>query len=339
VTLADKRKEIRNLTLETIKNKKDSASRHFHSSYKKMKTEMLFEETTLIHASGWRVTELFDLRQGVTWGGEGCAPIFVVNKSVASQLEEELTPRTIGGRDIQRGKIVWGDENLVFPYLLQQQKWVPAFQIPSLGEVDSLDFDISIGESEKGQSPEFKLKVRTGRKIIPFPKVAEYLFKYYDILSRRVFKEKPLSAYKKMWYEYIWQRDPSLCSKSKIVCRRLTPEARFALDDVGYLPRDSVISLLPKGQFNTLKATIGRVVNKTISNKNTLEYVLAFLNSKAVDDLLVSQRAKKQGGYPMVGEKILKRFIIPKPEPKHASRVEAIISGKFEEEDIDCFYR
>jgi hypothetical protein len=339
VTLADKRKEIRHLTLETIKNKKDSTSDHFLSTYKTMKTETLFEETTVIHASGWKVTELFDLRQGVTWGGDECAPIFVVNKSIASQLEEELTPRTIGGRNIQRGSIVWGDENLVFPYLPQQKKWIPAFQTPNLGEVDSLDFDINIDESEKGQSPEFKLKVRTGQKIIPFPKVAEYLFKYYDVLSRRVFKEKPLSAYRKMWYEYIWQRDPSLTSKNKIVCRRLTPEARFAIDDVGYLPRDSVISLLPKGQFNILKATLGKVVNKSVSNKDTLEYCLAFLNSKAVDDLLASQRAKKQGGYPMVGERILKRFIIPKPKPKHVNRVEAIISGEFEAEDIDSFYR
>ena len=339
MTLAEKRKEIRYLTLETIKNRKDSASGHFLSTYKTMKTETLFEETTVIHASGWKVTELFDLRQGVTWGGEECAPIFVVNKSIASQLEEELTPRTIGGRDIQRGTIVWGDENLVFPYLSQKKKWIPAFQIPSVGEGDSLDFDINIDESEKAQSAEFKLKVRTGRKIIPFPRVAEYLFKYYDILSRRVFKEKPLSAYRKMWYEYIWQRDPSLTSKNKIVCRRLTPEARFAIDGVGYLPRDSVISLLPKGQFNTLKAILGKVVDKSISNKDTLEYALAFLNSKAVDNLLASQRAKKQGGYPMVGERILKRFIIPKPEPKNASRVEAIIYGKFEAEDIDRFYR
>jgi hypothetical protein len=339
VTLAEKRKEIRCLTLDAIKNKKDSSLGKFLASYRTMKTEMLFEEATIVHVDGWKVTELFDLRQGVTWGGEECAPIFVVNKSVASGLEEELTPRTLGGRNIQRGKIVWGEENLVFPYLSNQQKWIPAFQNPSLGGVDSLDFEVNIDESEKGQSPENKLKVRTGRKIVPFPKVAEYLFNYYDVLGKRIFKEKPLSAYKKMWYEYIWQRDPSLCSNNKIVCPRLTPEARFALDDFGYLPRDSVISFLPNRQFSTMKSTIEKIVNKTISNRNALEYVLAFLNSKAFDDLLSSQRAKKQGGYPMVGEKMLKRFIIPKPEPKNANGIEAILDGKFEEKDIDRFYR
>jgi len=337
MTLAEKRKEIKQLTLEAIKNKKDVLSDHFKATYRTMKTETLFEETTAINVSGWKVTELFDLRQGVTWGGEGCKSIFVVNKSVACGLEKELLHRTIGGRNIHPRKIVWTEDYLVFPYIARQRKWIPAFQSPSLG-VDSLDFDVNLDESEKGQGPDYKLKVRTARKYVLFPNVAEYLFKYFEILRNRIFKERPLSDYRKMWYEYIWQRDPSISSKNKIVCPRLTPEARFAVDDYGYIPRDSVMSLLPKGQFPTLKDAISKVMKKSVSEENALNYVLAFLNSQAFNDLLASQRAKKRGGYPMVGEKMMKRFIIPRPEPKHADQVESILSGHFEQKDINSFY-
>jgi hypothetical protein len=338
VTLAERRKEIKQLTMETIKNKKGTLSNHFKTIYETMKTETLFEETATTAVRGWKVTELFDPRQGVTWGGEGCESVFVTNKTEASELEHELIRKTIGGRNVRPGHITWTEDYLVFPYLAHQRKWIPAFRNPSLG-VDSLDFDVNLDESEKGQGPDYKLKIRMARKHVPFPKVAEYLFKHYEILSKRIFKERPLSDFKKMWYEYIWQRDPSISLKNKIVCPRLTPKARFAIDDYGYIPRDSVMSLLPRGQFKALKEALDKVVKKSVTEKDTLNYVLAFLNSKAFDDLIASQRAKKQGGYPMVGEKVLRRFVIPKPEPRHAEKVELILNGRFEQKDVDTFYK
>jgi hypothetical protein len=302
-----------------------------------MKTETLFEETTLIRANGWNVTELFEPRQGVTWGGEGCESVFVVDESVASTMEKELTPRTIGGRNVQPGQIMWNGEHLVFPYLAQKQKWIPAFHNPKLG-IDSLDFEVNIDELEKGQTHEYKLKARTARNYVAFPNVAEHLFRHYDVLSKRIFKERPLADYRKMWYEYIWQRDPSIAKIPKIVCPRLTAEARFAVDNYGYIPRDSVMCLMPKSQFRSLMETLGKIVKEAVSRETCLDYVLAFLNSQAFNDLLAAQRAKKRGGYPMVGERMLKRFIIPRPEPKHSSRVEKILNGSYEQRDIDIFY-
>ena len=339
MSLGDKRKEIKRLALEVIKNEKNSASRHFKATYKVMETEALFEETVLMRASGWKVTELFTPRQGVTWGGEGCASIFVVKESVASRLEPELIHRTIGGRNIHSGKIVWTGGYLVFPYIARQRKWISAFQTPNLGGVDSLDFNENVDKSEKGQKPEWKLKTRMAKNYIPFPKTAEYLFRSYKVLSERIFKDKRLSDFKKMWYEYIWQRDPSIASKNKIVCPRLTRKARFAIDNHGYLPRDSVISLLPKGQFYELKDAISKVVRKPISDERALNYVSAFLNSQVFNDLLASKRAKKRGGYPMVGEKMLGRFIIPRPQPAQVRQVKSILSGRFEQKDIGVFYQ
>ena len=339
MSLAEKRKEIKRLTLEVIGNEKGSASRHFKAKYEIMEPEALFEETVIMRASGWKVTELFGPRQGVTWGGEGCESIFVVDESVASKLEPELVHRTIGGRDIRTGKIVWTGDHLVFPYIARQQRWISVFQTPNLGGVDSLDFNENLDQSEKGQKSEWKLKNRIARKYIPFPKTAEYLFRSYDVLSTRIFKGKPLSDYKKMWYEYIWQRDASITSKNKIVCPRLTRKARFAIDNYGYLPRDSVISLLPKGRFYELKDAISKVGREPISDERALNYVSAFLNSQVFNDLLASKRAKKRGGYPMVGEKMLGRFIIPRPQPAQVRQVKSILSGRFEQKDIDVFYQ
>jgi len=339
MSLAEKRREIKRLTLKVIRDEKDSVSRHFKAAYEIMEPEALFEETILMRASGWKVTELFVPRQGVTWGGEGCASFFVVDESVATELEPELIHKTIGGKDIQTGKIVWTGDCLVFPYIARQQRWITAFRNPNLGGVDSLDFDENVDQSEKGQKPEWKLKNRIARKYVPFPKTAEYLFRSYDVLSKRIFKDKPLSDYKKMWYEYIWQRDPSIASKNKIVCPRLTRTARFAIDNYGYLPRDSTISLLPKGQFYELKDIISKVVRKPISDERALTYVSAFLNSQVFNELLTSKRAKKRGGYPMVGEKMLRRFIIPRPQPEQVRQVKSILSGRFEQKDVDVFYK
>jgi hypothetical protein len=335
--MTEKRKEIRRVILETLRNKDNLLSENFRTTYKVMKTEALFEETTLIHANGWNVTELFELREGVTWGGEGCESVFVVDESVASTMEKELTPRTIGGRNVRPGRITWNGEHLVFPYVALKQKWVPAFHNPQLG-IDSLDFEVSIDELEKGKTHEYKLKARTAQKYVAFPNVAEYLFGYYDILSKRVFKERPLADYRKMWYEYIWQRDPSILKIPKIVCPRLTPEARFAVDKYGYIPRDSVRCLIPKNQLESLIKTLSKIANRPVSMEICLNYVLAFLNSQAFNDLLAAQRAKKRGGYPIVGEKMLKRFIIPRPEPKYHNEIGRILNGSYEQRDIDGFY-
>jgi hypothetical protein len=339
VNLEEKRREIKRLTLEAIGNKKTFSSEYFKATFETMKPESLFEETVLMRANGWKVTELFNPRQGVTWGGEGCKSIFVVDESVASELEPELIHRTIGGKDVLPKRIVWMGDYLVFPYVGRSQRWIAAFQNPNRGGVDSLDFNENVDSSEKGQKMEWKLKNRTGRNYVPFPKTAEYLFNYYKILSERIFKGKPLSGFRKMWYEYIWQRDPSIAVKNKIVTPRLTQKAQFAVDKYGYLPRDSIISLLPRGRFSELKDAISKVVKKSTSDEMALNYVCAFLNSTFFDDLLQRKRAKKRGGYPMIGEKMLGRFIIPKPQPSQSHQVKSILNSRYDQKDIEVFYQ
>lgn len=338
MSLAERRYEIKNLVLRVLKDEKDSSSSNFRASFTRMKPETLFEETVLASVGGWTITELFTPRQGVTWGGQNCESIFVIGEKAAADLESAMIYKTIGGKDIRPGKIEWTGESLVFPYIARNQRWISAFLNPNLGGVDSLDFDENLDHSEKGREAEWKLKERIARKWISFPKTAEYLFSFYDTLRNRIFKNKPLSDFNKMWYEYIWQRDPSITAKGKIVTPRLTKEARFAIDNYGYLPRDSVISLLPKGRFSELTGELSEVVGKRVSDEMALRYVLVFLNSRRFNYLLTSQRAKKRGGYPMVGEKTLGRFTIPRPQKSLLNHVESILSGTSAQKDIEAFF-
>ena len=85
MSLATRRREIKQLVSEVIKKEKTLTSENFKATYERMELKTLFEETIIACATGWRLTELFILRQGVTWGGEGCESVFVDGKPVAAE--------------------------------------------------------------------------------------------------------------------------------------------------------------------------------------------------------------------------------------------------------------
>jgi hypothetical protein len=306
---------------------------------KKVKLEELFEEKTSIDIDGWSIAELFDLTQGVTWGGEGCEEIYVVDKNTASSLESILIYRTVGGRDISANKIDWKEEYLVFPYIKAGSKWVPAFRHASLGGDDALNFSIPVSDYEKGKDAASKLNYRTAKNLVQFPNVANYLTKYYDKLEQREFEGKRLSQYNKAWYEYHRPRTPELISKPKIVCKRVMKEPAFALDEKGYLPRDSVISMIPKKKMDELRSNLEKVLHGKIITVQVLKYVLAFLNSELFQEALSQRRSKKRGGYPIVDERLLEKFSIPKIEGKDSDSAKKILERKSKDVNLRNIYR
>jgi hypothetical protein len=201
--------------------------------------------------------------QGVTWGGKGVERVFVLREDVVKKLklEHEVTLKCIGGEDVKRWRIEWKGNYLLFPYVANRSRWLRAFEVKREGIAkpislrDSLNFENSIDDVEREilqqDLPEYEkikniLEHRIALGLVKYPNAAMYLIQHYLLLRRRIFEERSLQQYNKMWYEYHRQRTPMLIQKPKIVGARLMKKAKFALDTYGFLPRDSVIAIVPK---------------------------------------------------------------------------------------------
>lgn len=336
--LNTKRQAIRKVVILAIQQGKAEED-GFTAAARKVEIAELFEEETEYDVEGWSVTELFDITQGVTWGGEGCEEIYVVDKTVASMLESKLVYKTIGGRDITSYTLDWKGKYLVFPYLKSASKWMPAFRHPTLGGDDALDFSEPISNYEKGKDVEAILTYRIAKNIVGFPNTAKYLIKHYSKLEKREFENKKLEEYNKCWYEYHRPRTPTLVTKPKIVCKRVMKTPAFALDEKGYLPRDSVMSITPRKKFNELRENLQKVLRNEVTTIQALEYSLKFLNSEVFQELLEKRRSKKRGGYPIIDERLLGRFRIPKVTMKDVSAVKEILKGNEKTINLRALYR
>lgn len=290
--LTAKREAIRKVVILAMQQGK-AEENGFAAIARKVDIAELFEEETKRDVEGWVVTELFDVTQGVTWGGEGCEEIYVVDKTVASTLESKLVYKTIGGRDIGSTAIDWRGKYLVFPYLRIASRWMPAFRHSTLGGDDALDFSQPISNYEKGKDVEAILNYRIAKNIVAFPRTAKYLIKHYSKLEKREFEGKKLSGYNKCWYEYHRPRTPILVMRPKIVCKRVMKTPAFELDERGYLPRDSVMSIIPRKKFDELRENLEKVLRSEITVIQALEYSLAFLNSELFQEVLEKEDQRK----------------------------------------------
>jgi hypothetical protein len=288
------------------------------------------------------LTEFVDILQGVTWGGEGSEKIFWLSKNEVTklELESELLFKGIGGKDVKKWRIDWGGHYILFPYKSVKSSWIRAFKIDDNDKIkskidDALDFTKCIDDFEcmimkENISENEKIKSILNHRIalglIRYPNVAVYLAQYYQQLRGRDFEGKPIEQYNKMWYEYHRPRTPELISKPKIVSPRLTKVARFALDTYGYLPRDSVVSIIPKRvSFGKLKDALSKVLGREVTEEEVLMYILAFLNSKPVDQLLSERVSKKRGDYVTIDEKLLQSICIPIPAESQREIVEKLL--------------
>jgi len=292
---------------------------------RRMSLKDLFEEKEIDTKNGYILTDLFYALQGVTTGGKGSTEIFTNVEEV--DVKCDLVFKTIGGSNINAYDIEWNKEYAIFPYLIdsEEEKFIAAFSDENL-EIDVLDFDINIEASESGKDRKQKLSNRIARGHVKYPTIAEYLEKHYNLLYNREFEGKSILDYNKSWYEYHRPRVPKILSKEKIVCRRLMKEPSFAIDESGYLPRDSVVSLIPKPDFQALLEEISAIIEEEVTLKQGFNYILSFLNSDVFGKILEEKRAKKRGGYPIVSDKMLGQVVIPKPSSISADDLEARIN-------------
>ena len=203
---------------------------------------LLGQDKKSSEGNGWAVRNLVDVIQGVTWGGEGCEEIFV--SKVKPDIEDRLLYKTVGGRDFSSDGIKWQGAYLIFPYLRNAKDWEPVF-----GDFLDLSQSIDLEEQRLIGNPLDMVRHRIARHIgnlERFPKTAQYLVSYYERLREREFEGKNITEWGKAWYEYHRPRTPRLMTVPKMLCPRLMHEPCFAVDDVGYLPRDSVVALIPR---------------------------------------------------------------------------------------------
>jgi hypothetical protein len=281
-----------------------------------------------------------DILQGITWGGEGSEEIFWLSEKKVKELglESELVFRGIGGEDVKKWRIEWRGYYILFPYKIVNNSWRRAFEVTDKAisrindvldftkYIDNVEYEIMRENSFEEEKIKRMLTHRIALGLVRYPNVATYLVQYYQQLKRRVFEGKYIEQYNKMWYEYHRPRTPELIYKPKIVSPRLTKTARFALDTYGYLPRDSVVAIIPKrNSFDELKDALSKVLGRKAIEEEVLMYILAFLNSKFTEQLLSEKVSKKRGGYIIVNEELLKSICIPIPQEIHGNTIKKLL--------------
>ena len=315
--------EIRHGIINKI-NRIDEEYEHITITSKKISIEQLFEETGPKDEEGYVLTEIFSAVQGVTIGGNGSTEIYT-NVEDDVNPEGELIYRSIMGKNIDANRINWTDEYLIFPYIVEDDEFKPAFYSDELNN-DVLNFDINLDQQEVGRDRSYKLMHREARGYVDYTDVAEYLMEHYDSLYYRSFEGKHILEYGKSWYEYHRPRTPEIISHPKIVARRLMREPSFAIDEVGYLPRDSVVCLIPKTEFNNLLQELREILGESINEIQGFRYVLSYLNSNWFFQVLDRKRAKKKGDYPRIGERMLESVVIPSPSSLELEEVKERLS-------------
>jgi len=309
-----------------------------------------------IFPEGWfTAAELLEMRQGVTPGG--CLDVFLMDEKKAEhlKLEAELIRKAIKSKQLERWRIEWKNRVLFYPYRRVDEKsgtkFEPAFTIQwdeiegskmkkrllDLKVDDALDFDQQIDGREteivkrggiNNQSVKDLLKHRISLGLVKYPNAATYLVESYESLEGRVFEKKRFTQMGKRWYEYHRPRDATvMLGKPRILSPRLVRKVRFVLDSDGYLSDDGCVMLQPTGKTRRAWGEFEKAMNSTmgepLTEKELLQYCLAFLNSAYAQNRLVTgHRPTPKGSY-AVTEKFLRE--IPIPTPTDESSVRKII--------------
>src|SRR5208282_5973409 len=297
--------------------------------------------------SWFTAAELLETRQGVTPGG--CLDVFLMDtkKEKTLRLEEALVRKAIKSRQLSRWRVQWKDRVLFYPYnkkAKKAEKAVPAFTIlweeiedeklkqhlVKLGIEDALDFDLQIDQREteiiresgiNNDSVQKLLKHRISLGIVKYPNAAKYLVENYERLQGRVFEKKKFTHLGKRWYEYHRPRDPQIMLRQpRILSPTLIRKVRFVVDDTGYLSDHACLMIQPTKKTQRAWQDFEQKMNKAagtkLTEKELLQYCLAFMNSAyAQKQLVTGHRPTPKGSY-NITEAYMKEIPIPVPSDK-----------------------
>jgi hypothetical protein len=276
-----------------------------------------------------RVAQLLEPSQGLTVGGKGCLSIFLMTEARAGELglEKALLHGVIKGHETTPWRPPSGGKVILYPYCCDLDgRWQPAFACQNPAQLDALDFERPADEFEEDWLRRYGLNA-TGIKrlfqhrrdslgLIKFPRAAEYLMKFYEQLSTRLFKKRNLRDFGRAWYEFIWPRDAeAIFGKPKIISPRLAPQLRFALDQEGLGIQDSCLSLAvsvkTRPAYEEFRRRLSALLGQEVTMPTVLRYLLAFLNSSYPQELLTTGHRPRPGDVYQVSDQLLRELSIP----------------------------
>jgi len=304
--------------------------------------------------------ELLEMRQGVTPGGCLDVFLMDKKKATMLHLEETLAKRAIKSIQLSRWRVEWNDLMLFYPYEQKKTtrkgtkkgkkatEANPAFSIKwdeiedeglknrlvKVGIEDALDFDLQIDAREteiirsggiNDESAKRILKHRISLGIVKYPNAAAYLVENYERLQGRVFEKKRFTELGKRWYEYHRPRDPGLMlSKPRILSPTLTREVRFVVDSVGYLSDHACLIIQPtektKPAWAEFKEKMHLVCGEVLTEKELLQYCIAFLNSTYAQQRLVTGHRPTPKGSFAITEAYMREVPIPVASRKRTAK-------------------
>lgn len=264
--------------------------------------------------------DAFTVAQGATTGNAD--NIFLLDEEtlLGRAIESSVSRPTVRGRFIRPFKVDWPRVHAIYPY-------EPDGTLIDLGR------DIWVGDGAQAQESVENAIAVQGR--IGAPNAALYLVEFYEELALRTFEGRRLVDIGKQWFEWHRPRTPSLLTKSpKIVGRRQMRSACFAVDEVGFLPMDSCLAIVPLSDspdWTTLTQYIASALGRTPTEAEVMNYVAAVLNSSLSETLLKVRNSPSQAGYYTIGEEHISRIFIPLPTDSRAKLVRALCLRKAED--------
>jgi hypothetical protein len=290
-----------------------------------------------LEPGGFSIADIFEPRQGVTPGG--CLDIFLMSEkeAISLKLEPELVHRAIKTRETERWHVKWEGRVLLYPYIIHNDKTVPAFTIKHSLLKDSLDFENAVDDYERelrrgrpldNDTAKEILEHRIALGLVKYPQVARYLVQSYTRLDGRIFKKRRMETFGRRWYEYLWPRDAKLLlGNNRIISPTLAREPRFALDTEGFLADHACQYLLPTEKTSKkreqLLKNLSEIMGLGMSELEVFCYCLAFLNSPYAQKVLASRRPTPKGSY-QISEEYLKE--IPVVLPSRREELEDILA-------------
>ena len=190
---------------------------------------------------------------------------------------------------------------------------------------DALDFATAIDSQEERYRNGAELSIDVLRKllnhrkaigIVEYPNAAAYLVNHYNVLAKRVFEKRRITASGKQWYEYHRPRDiAAMLKKPKLLSPRLTPQVRFTLDRQGIVPQDSCIALVATTRqgmpWQDFTNQISKALGRQATPHDALQVALAFGNSRYAQEILVTGRRPTPKGSYQITDEFLKEVEIP----------------------------